>query len=328
MTQAIVNPSRTPGAVSPKMPVSVVIPTRNEERNLAMTLATVVEWADQVFVFDSFSDDRTVEIARSFRVDVVQRVFDDFSTHKNWALDNLPFRNQWILLLDADERLTAELRNEISQVVSRDSSPNGYYVARKNYFMHHWIRHAGMYPDWQLRLFRRGFARYEDRIVHEHMLVDGETAFLRNPLEHDDFKGLARWIDRHNHYTSMEAIEIHRVLKGDRSSRISGSLRARGPERTRIIKEFAYRYLPCRALFVFIWMYFIRGGFLDGRIGFRYCLLKAVADYQTSLKLIELDPEQSKIQPKPASEETSPMSKPEQTPSSTSGRISPAAKMS
>ena len=271
-----------------RAPISVIVPTRNEERNLCATLASVTQWADQVFVFDSYSDDRTLAIAHEFEVDVVQRIFDDFATHKNWALENLPVRNHWILFLDADERLTAELRDEIGQIVSCNGGPNGYYIARKNYFMGQWIRHAGMYPDWQLRFFRRGQARYEDRMVHEHVIVAGQAGYLQNPLEHNDFKGLERWFDRHNRYTSMEAIEIRRVLAADRSHRIASTLRSRGPARTRVIKEFAYRYLPGRAFLVFIWMYFIRGGIMDGRVGFRYCMLKAFVDYQTSLKLIEL----------------------------------------
>ena len=274
-----------------KNPISVIIPTRNEERNLQQTLETVTGWADQIFVFDSYSDDRTLEIARGFDVSVVERAFDNFAAHKNWALDNLPLRNEWVLFLDADERLTPALRSEIGETIARTGEPNGYYIARKNYFMHRWIRHAGMYPDWQLRLFRHRAGRYEDRMVHEHVLVTGGSAFLKEPLEHDDCKGLERWFDRHNRYTSMEAAEIYRMLEGDRAGRISGSFFSAGPERTRVIKEFAYRYLPCRALFVFTWMYIVRGGFLDGRVGLRYCLLKALVDYQTSLKLIELKSE-------------------------------------
>ena len=139
-------------APSAAVSVTVIIPTRNEERNLQQTLAGVVNWADQIFVFDSFSNDRTLEIAREAGVEVAQRVFDNFAAHKNWALDNLPIRNRWILFLDADERLTPELRSEIAAIVRDESSRNGYYISRKNYFMGHWIRHAGMYPDWQLRL--------------------------------------------------------------------------------------------------------------------------------------------------------------------------------
>jgi glycosyltransferase involved in cell wall biosynthesis len=289
MTGAELNDSKS------SLPLSVIIPTRNEERNLRQTLTSVVNWADQIFVFDSFSDDRTLEIAREFEVGVVQRHFDNFAAHKNWALDNLPISNHWIFFLDADERLTPELRDEIGKVIVSGASANGYYVARRNIFMDRWIRHAGMYPDWQLRLFRRGKGRYEERIVHEHVVIDGPTGYLTNPLEHNDFKGLERWFDRHNHYTSMEAMEIRRVLDGDRSQRIASTLMSRGPERTRLIKEFAYRYLPGRAFFVFIWMYLIRGGFLDGRIGFRYCMLKTFVDYQTSLKLIELQSESCEL---------------------------------
>jgi glycosyltransferase involved in cell wall biosynthesis len=270
------------------VPLSVIIPTRNEERNLRPTLESVKNWADQIVVFDSFSNDRTLEITREFGVDVVQRKFDNFSTHKNWALDNLSIRNPWILFLDADERLTPELRREIGQVVVDEGGQNGYYIARNNYFMGHRIRHCAMYPDWQLRLFRRGKGRYEERIVHEHILIEGLAGYLKNPLEHNDLKGLERWLDRHNAYTSMEALEVRRVLGRNHSQRIPAKLTSRGPERTRVFKEWAYRYLPFRALFVFTWMYLLRGGFLDGRIGFRYCALRAFVDYQISLKVLEM----------------------------------------
>src|SRR5580658_8146882 len=274
-----------------RAPLSVIIPTRDEERNLRQTLLTVIDWADQIFVFDSMSEDRTLEIAHEFGVEVVRRKFDNFSTHKNWALDKLPIRNRWVLLLDADERLTDDLREEIRGVVTGESVHNGYYIARNNYFMGKRLRHCGMTPDWQLRLLRHGKGRYEDRIVHEHVIVDGSVGYLKTPLEHNDLKGLDRWFDRHNSYTAMEAIEVCRVLQRAGSGRIASTIRSKGPERTRAIKEFAYRYLPGRALLVFIWMYFLRGGVLDGRIGFRYCMLKAFVDYQTSLKRIELESE-------------------------------------
>jgi glycosyltransferase involved in cell wall biosynthesis len=273
-----------------RAPLSVVIPTRNEERNLRDTLLSVVGWADEVVVFDSVSEDRTLEIARSFELRVVQRSFDNFSAHKNWALANLGLRNDWIFFLDADERPTPELREEIARELTNAScSYAGFYVARKNYFMGRWIRHAGMYPDWNLRLFKRHLGRYEDRIVHEHVLLNGPAGYLRNPLEHNDFKGLSRWLERHNVYTSMEAVEIRRLLTGDEQRRtIPARAMARGPHLRRRMKELAYRYVPCRPLFTFVWMYVIRAGFLDGQIGFRYCLLKSVADYLTDLKLLEL----------------------------------------
>lgn len=257
-----------------KVPITFVIPTLNEERNLRETVLTIKDWAAQIIVFDSFSDDHTLEVARELGVQIVQRHFDNFGAHKNWALENLAFENEWMFFLDADERITPALRNEIEEVIAHDAH-DGYYVARRNYFMGQWVRHCGMYPDYQLRLFKHRVGRYEERIVHEHVILNGRVGYLRSPLEHNDYKGLERWFDRHNRYSSMEAIEICRVLDGDQSKRIKGSLLARGPERTRLVKEYAYRYLPCRAFFVFVWMYLIRGGFLDGRVGFRYSMLKA-----------------------------------------------------
>jgi glycosyltransferase involved in cell wall biosynthesis len=273
----------------PKLPLSLIIPTRNEERNLRTTIESVAKWADEVFVLDSYSDDRTVEVAEEMCARVAQRPFDNFSAQKNWGLDNLPIRNEWVFFLDADERLTPALWDEIGAVLNDPSCPcAGFYIARKNHFMGKWIRHAGMFPDWQLRLFKRRLGRYEDRIVHEHVLLNGRARYLKNALEHDDFKGLERWFDRHNVYTSMEAKEILRLAHIRNGTRLKPRLLAQGPERTRLIKELAYRYLPCRAALVFIWMYLLRGGLLDGRVGFRYCVLKALVDYQTSLKVKEL----------------------------------------
>ncbi|MHB1407220.1 MAG: glycosyltransferase family 2 protein [Desulfitobacteriaceae bacterium] len=271
-----------------KMQVSVLIPTKNEERNISECIKSV-SWADEVFVLDSYSSDRTLEICREMGVNVVQRVFEDFATHKNWALQNLPFRNEWILIIDADERITEQLSDEIKSVLSRHSNHQGYYIARKNFFMGKWVRHGGWYPNWNLRLFKRDFARYEQRIVHEHIVLQGKPGYLKHPLIHNDFKGLERYFDRHNTYSSMEAIEASRAMrKMDAEHTLRPNLFSRGPERRRFLKELAYRYLPGRPVFKFVWMYFFQLGFLDGAIGFRYCLLHAFYEYQVSLKLKEL----------------------------------------
>lgn len=270
-----------------RLPVTFVIPTRNEERNLRATLSLIADWAGQVVVLDSLSEDRTLQIAREFGVQIVQRKFDNFAAHKNWALDNLTLENQWIFLLDADERVSPALRDEIAEVIATDVC-DGYYVARMNHFMGRWVRHCGMYPDFNLRLFKHRLGRYEDRLVHEHVILNGRAGYLKNPLDHNDFKGLERWFDRHNTYSSMEALEVRALLDGPQTSRISGHLFKRGPQRRRFLKEFAYRYLPFRSLFVFCWMYFVQLGFLDGRLGFRYSFLRAFLEYQITLKLEEI----------------------------------------
>lgn len=275
-------------ADQPKVPVSVLIPTRNEERLLPACLASV-SWADQVVVLDSLSTDATPEIARAAGAEVVERRFDSFAAHKNWALDHVDFRHPWLLLLDADERVTEPLAAEIRAVVAAgDRGPAGYYIGRKLIFCGKWIRHGGVWPDYNMRLIRRGRARYEDRLVHEHMILDGPAGYLKNPLLHEDDKGLERYIERHNHYTSLEAVEVLRDELRLGGRRLSGDLGVRGPQRRRALKTFAYRHLPCRALFYFLYMYVLKLGFLDGRIGFRYCLIKTFFEYLIDLKAKEL----------------------------------------
>jgi len=267
--------------------LSVLIPTKNEERNIGACIDSV-GFASEVVVFDSVSTDGTLEISEAKGAHIVQRKFDVFSTHKNWALDNIDFANEWILILDADERITPELKEEITKMLHGTRLLNGYYIARKILFAGKWARYGGMYPDWQLRLFRKGKARYEDRIVHEHMVIEGEAGFLKSPLLHHDYKGIERYFDRHNHYSSLEAIEIQRRLRGSANQALSGNIFVKGPLRNRALKNFAYTYLPMRPLLMFFYVYFLKLGFLDGRVGFRYCALRAFYEYQISLKLIEL----------------------------------------
>jgi len=280
---------------SDSAPLSVLIPTRDEERNLAACLDSVA-WADEVVVLDSGSTDRTAEIARARGARIVERTFDDFAAHKNWALDNIDFRHGWILLLDADERVTPGLADEIRSAVATpgDDGPAGYYLARRTVFGGRWLRHGGVWPDYNLRLVRRGRGRYEDRIVHEHMILDGPAGYCREPLLHDDDKGLERFFDRHNTYTSLEAVEIVRARGGAAAGRtmLGGDLAARGPARRRALKNFAQRWLPARPLCVFLYMYLLKAGFLDGRAGFRYAVLKMFFEYQIALKVAELaDPD-------------------------------------
>jgi len=275
-----------------KNSISVLILTKDEERNIAQCIKSV-SWCGELFVLDSFSSDHTVEIAESMSAKVIQRTFDNFADHKNWALDNLSFKFEWLLLLDADERVTPELRDEIVRAINSDNIA-GYYIPRKNMFMSKWIRHGGWYPDYQLRLFRRSKARYEKRIVHERMVIKGQAGYLQAPLIHEDFKGLERYFDRHNTYSSMEAVEALKSLKDVESSQTSNKQAIRTlPQQRRALKNFAYRFLPCRSLAKFLWMYVIKCGFLDGRIGFRFCLLHAFYEYQISLKLKELNDAES-----------------------------------
>ena len=276
---------------SEKAPLSVLIPTKNEERNFEECIASVA-WADEIIVYDSHSTDDTIAIAETAGAKIVKRVFDTFAVHKNWALDNVEFRHPWVLLLDADERVTDLLAKEIKEAVKTQEGPVGYHIARKTVFCGTWMRHSGVYPDYNLRLIQAGHGRYEDRIVHEHMIVDGPAGYLKDHLLHDDDKGIERFFDRHNHYTSLEAVEIMRERLKSGGEKLGGNFFERGPQRRRALKNFAQRYLPFRPMFLFVYMYILKAGFLDGRMGLRYCLLKMFFEYQIVLKVKEMrDPE-------------------------------------
>jgi len=159
--------------------LSVLVTTYNQESNIGRCLDSVAGWASDIWVLDSFSTDRTLEIVRCTPVQVRQRPFDDFAANKNWALDYLPWRHEWILILDADETAPAALREEVDRLLEKDGAGYaGFYVNRRVYFLGRWLRHCGWYPNWNLRLFRRKFGRYENRKVHEHLLVQGNGGMI------------------------------------------------------------------------------------------------------------------------------------------------------
>ena len=267
--------------------VSVLVPTLDEELNLTECLRSV-EWADEVFVVDSFSRDRTVELARSSGATVVQHAFESYSRQKNWALDTLPFRNDWVLILDADERATSGLRCEIEATL-RNTDYAGFYVNRRFIFLGAWIRHAGWYPSWNLRLFRHRLGRYDDREVHEHVVLNGAAGYLRNDLLHLDRRGLEAFVARHNRYSTLEAAARFTTERDapDRA-RLPLSLLASPVQRKRFLRERIWPRVPAKPLALFVYMYLVRRGFLDGRAGLALCVFHAFQEFMVGLKLAEL----------------------------------------
>lgn len=269
--------------------IAVMIPTKNEEANLGFALASVKGWAQQVFVLDSGSTDRTEAIAKEHGATFVHHPWEGYARQKNWGLENLGIEAKWVFILDADEAITPELRDELIRVASEDSCPeNGFYINRFFIFLGKRIRHCGFYPSWNLRFFRRGKARYEDREVHEHMTVDGKVGYLKHDMEHNDRRGLADYIAKHNRYSTLEAGEMFKIERG----LAEGTIKYRfwgGPiERRRWIKHRLWPRLPARWLVRFFFMYILRLGFLDGATGFHFCLFMSAYEHQISLKLKEL----------------------------------------
>jgi glycosyltransferase involved in cell wall biosynthesis len=271
-----------------RTPLSVLVPTLDEELNLPACLESL-SWAGEVFVLDSFSHDRTAEIAREWGATVVQHAFEGYSRQKNWALDNLPFRNEWVLIVDADERVTPELRDEISCMLARGGDLAGYYLNRRFIFLGRWIRHAGWYPSWNLRLFRHALGRYDDREVHEHVVLHGRAGYLKHDLLHEDRRGLEAFVARHNRYSSLEAMAR---LKAEQAApdRARLPLRLRGSpvERKRWLRERVWPHVPAKPIVLFVYMYVVRRGFLDGRAGLALSVFHAFQEFMVGLKLSEL----------------------------------------
>jgi glycosyltransferase involved in cell wall biosynthesis len=281
-----------------KIPVSVLIPAKNEEANLPACLESVAR-ADEVFVVDSKSSDRSVEIAESLGATVVQFDFNGrWPKKKNWSLENLPFRNEWVLIVDCDERITPELWDEIA-VAIQDLQHNGYYLNRRVFFLGKWIRFGGKYPDWNLRLFKHQKGRYEnlnteevpntgDNEVHEHVILKGSVGYLKNDMLHIDFRDIYHWLDRHNRYSNWEARVYFNLLNSkDDSGTIGANFFGDAVQRKRFLKTVWVR-LPFKPMLRFILFYIIRLGFLDGKAGYIYGRLLSQYEYQIGVKLYEL----------------------------------------
>jgi glycosyltransferase involved in cell wall biosynthesis len=257
--------------------VAVIVLTYNEELNLAQALDSVSGWARELFILDSFSTDRTLEIASQYGCQIVQHKFENYARQRNFALDALPIQSAWVLFLDADEWLPHALKQEISATLTAMPAVNGFYLNRRLIWMGRWIR-RGYYPSWILRLFRRGKGRCEDREVNEHLIVDGATAQLKEDFIHEDRKGISDWIAKHNRYATLEARTLLAVKRDTAYQEIDASLSGTQAQRKRWLRHRVWNRMPplIRPLFYFLYRYILKGGFLDGRQGFIFHFLQAL----------------------------------------------------
>jgi glycosyltransferase involved in cell wall biosynthesis len=269
------------------MPISVLIPTKNEAQDLLGCLASL-SWCDDIQVFDSYSTDATVTLAQAAGAKVTQRVFDGYASQKNAALHSLSFKHRWVLLLDADERVTPALVAEMQAwVKSAPEEVAAVRIQRRDYLFGTWLKHAQISP-WYLRLVRPERVKFE-REVNEVLVPDGEVAELNEPFDHYPFsKGFAHWIEKHNRYSSMEAQRALEERRGDVPFSFKKALLASDfHERRYHQKGFFYR-LPCRPLIKFFYMMVVRRAVLDGRAGVTYASLQAIYEYFIILKEREM----------------------------------------
>jgi glycosyltransferase involved in cell wall biosynthesis len=266
--------------------ISVLILTQNEEINLPGCLASVA-WSDDIVVFDSFSTDRTVEIAQAAGARVIQHAFENFGAQREAGRAMVAYKNPWLLVLDADERVDPELVDEIKRVLAHDCPFDAFRMRMKNHFMGQWVKYSTLYPGWCVRLLRHQAVHYEVRSVHEYPVVTTLIGELNGHLLHYSFnKGLSDWIGKHNRYATLEAEENKRILAcGDMD--LMGIFSFDPIRRRRALKLLSMR-LPCRPMLRFLYMYVFRRGFLDGMPGFSYCRLMYFYELMIVLKLQEL----------------------------------------
>jgi len=269
------------------IPVSVLILTKNEEQDLPGCLESAT-WSDDIHVYDSMSTDNTVAIAEKFGAKVTQRSFDNWASHQNWGLRNIPFKYPWVFYIDADERMTPELVRSVHEAVSQKHDHVAFRVQRRDFFQGTWLKHVQTSP-YYLRLFRPEKMRYE-RLVNPVSIPDGTVGQVSGFLDHFPFsKGIGHWIERHNSYSRFEAQQIVDNRKnGETFSLLKAFSASDFHERRYHQKELFYR-MPFRPLIKFLLLYVGKRGFLDGKAGFTYAVLQAIYEYFIVLKVRELE---------------------------------------
>lgn len=276
----------------PRVPVSVVILTLNEEINIKACLESC-GWSDDVHVLDSCSTDKTRELAESLGARVWVNPFKSYGAQHNWAIDNIELKHDWVFHLDADERFTREQVEEMTRVISADPIAAGYFVPSKLMFMGQWLRRSGMYPSYQMRFYHKARMRFEDYGHAQRECTDGVIGRLSVPYLHYNFsKGLDAWFDKHNRYSRLEAAQSLAEMHGSIWRSFANCFNHDPIVRRRGLKSLAYR-LPFRGVLVFLHLMFVRGGVFDGRAGWTYAQMRALYEQMVSVKFAVLRQERA-----------------------------------
>ncbi|OGW82041.1 MAG: hypothetical protein A3G33_04655 [Omnitrophica bacterium RIFCSPLOWO2_12_FULL_44_17] len=263
--------------------LSVIVITYNEEKNIEACLKSVQGLASEIYIVDSFSSDGTLSIAERYKAKVCRHEFKTHACQWQWALQHLPLQTEWVLALDADQRLSNELRDEICLFFNQNISDyDGIYINRRNYFFGKWIRYGGYYPKYMLKLFRRSkvFMDPSEYVDAHFYLNSGKVLCLKNDLIEENLKDdrLAVWIDKHKKYAKLQAREEYEVTcSGGRKWPVEPRMAGNPNERTLWLKKGWYaspRYL--RAFIYFFYRFFIRLGFLDGFAGVIFHVLQGL----------------------------------------------------
>ncbi|MBU4001208.1 MAG: glycosyltransferase family 2 protein [Proteobacteria bacterium] len=247
--------------------LTVIIPVKNEEHHIEAALQSVA-FADEIMVVDSFSTDRTVELAKKYTDFILQREYDYPASQKNWAIPRAS--HEWILLLDADERISPELQAEICSILNQDTDKSAFWIYRRNHFMGKPVRFSGWQNDRVIRLIKRDECRYEDKLVHEEIVTQGEVGRLKNPMLHFTYTNLKAYLAKMDRYTTWSALEKNK--------------------KTKSVTFFHLGIKPCYRFFTH---YILRLGILDGQVGFIISALSAYSIFLRYLKMLRLKEKES-----------------------------------
>ena len=267
------------------IPISVVVLTKNEEVDIVDCIKSV-SFSDDIHIFDSFSDDATIQMSEELGAITHQRAFDGYASQRNASLREVEYKHEWLLVLDADERVTPELTKELEELFQNgiDEATSAFMIRRKDYFMGTWLKHVQATPYYS-RLIRHKDATYE-REINEVVEVSGETEQLTTWFDHFPFsKGMSFWLERHNRYSTGEA----EVILNNRSTDFSliKVFTEKDLGKKRVYQKELYYRLPFRGIIMFCVMYILKRGFLDGKAGFNYSILRAIYEMMIEVKVSE-----------------------------------------
>ena len=283
--------------------ISIIVYTKNEQLDILACLQSVA-WSDDIHVLDSGSTDATVAIARNFGANVIERTYGDNKLafggdeagHRNWGLRNIKFKYKWIYIIDADERMTPELTQAAESAIASPGAHVAFRVERRDYFLDTWIKHVTPSP-FNIRLFLHDKVHYE-RLVNSITVVDGPVGEIAAHFNHFSFsKGMSNWFEKHNRYSSLEAAQIVFNTQTKAKFSLRKAFFSKAINERRFHQKEMYYRAPFRPLLMFGLLYFLKRGFLDGRAGFTYALLRSIYEYMIVLKVREM----KTVEPAPSS---------------------------